>query len=164
MKRAYRRLHWALEDSYCYHGHLDTETQNNEGFLETVAELNTAYANAIRAGLLDDPDAPPDLREAAQGWIVTQIGLGRREMLRRARIGLERGVRGTLSVNETKVYAAIAANQRHTWNIELKEWKRRSQAELQDQLTRAGKLPRMTQQAFNKRVRKLLRSPPKRGG
>jgi len=112
---------------------------------------------AARIGLDNDPDVKPVL----DSW---QGGLGRRDLLRRVRRGLEVGVRRPMS-NDPKslkdsapLFSAVAEL------LLMERGGPESWADIQAALEKAGQIPNMRRGQFNRLMEHLgLKSPKKRG-
>jgi hypothetical protein len=94
----------ALKD---FHGH-PYEAQPEE-IKKTIPDIDSLTAKALRSGLVKieadglwdlHPELPPWAARHFDGWIRTQRALGARQRLREARIGLEKGVKASLTKND----------------------------------------------------------------
>ncbi|MGH6627026.1 MAG: hypothetical protein ACRECD_10885 [Burkholderiaceae bacterium] len=108
-ERAIERLSDARSDLERWHGKSFEEIEqaaplNKRAFEEAQEEFEKAMVNAIRLGLADHP--------MVRAWIVTQRGLGARDTLRRARSGVEAGVKRPLGLGELGViYVTVTLAQ-----------------------------------------------------
>ena len=97
LTRRQRQAHERLIESLCelelyVRDCADTspnKLDNDDDFKDFTREYESAMVNAIRVGLKDDP--------LVANWIVTQHGLARRRLLRRARSGVEKGAKRILT-------------------------------------------------------------------
>ncbi len=99
---------------------------------EAYEEYLSLMARAARAGLHWHP--------WVTAWVRNYSALGGRAVLRRARVGLEKGVERPLSTKETELANAI--NDLHE--------KGKSWEAIRRILTNSGRLPKMSRQNFHK--------------
>jgi hypothetical protein len=110
--RANEALEDALDGLRSWHGtdgkKLEKDPERFELYVADYEDCEKAMASAIRAGLHEHPTVDKKLRQAMEEWIRTRRVVGNWEVLRRAKSGVQRGVKRPM----TKVNLWLANESR----------------------------------------------------
>ena len=141
--RAREDLEDVLEGMMRWHDKTYDELKDDELFLVAHEDYLNAMARAIRVGLTDHP--------AVQEFIHTRRSIGSWAALRRARSGVEKGVRA-MSAEDVYLRHDIV---KLVEDYEQKHGKPLTQKRARSFLLAQQKISKMSPQAFNKLLKKL---------
>ena len=141
--RAREDLEDVLEGMMRWHDKTYDELKDDELFLVAYRDYEKAMIRAIRVGLIDHP--------AVQEFIHTRRSIGSWAALRRARSGVEKGVRA-MSAEDVYLRHDIV---KLVEDYEQKHGKPLSQSHARRLLIARGRLPKATRQNFHKLVKRL---------
>ncbi len=142
--RAREELEDVLEGMMRWHGKTYDELKDDELFLVAYQDFVKEMTRAIRVGLIDHP--------AVQEFIHTRRSLGSRDTLRRARSGVEKGVKRPMTAEDVYLRGEII---KLVQDHEQKTGERITQSLTRKLLIARKTLPKMAPQAFHKRLKRL---------
>lgn len=143
-RRALEDLEDAAESMQRWDGKTPNELEDDETFLLTYRDWEDQMIRAIRVGLTDHP--------AVREFIRTRRGLGSSQTLRRARSGMEKGIRQFTS-DDIHLRHEITTLVR---DYEQQYEKRLTQSRARKLLIASNKIAKMTPQGFHKLLKKLF--------
>lgn len=128
-----------------WHGKTHEEIEKDrEDFYLCYADYTKAMLRAIRAGLSDHPLVKP--------WLVAQRAVGNRDTLRRARSGVEKGIKRPWTKADVRLWDEI---RRLAEEHEEQEGAKLSQARARKFLVARTIIRRMSRQGFHKLLKRL---------
>ena len=127
-----------------WHGQAAHANESDETFRLVEADRDRAMVRAVRNGLAEHP--------LVAEWVRMQTLLGDRKVLRKARVGAEKGVKRPYTEDEMKLDSTI----RDLLRTYEQEYRRPcTQARARKRLINDKTIPRMTPQGFHKLLERL---------
>ena len=117
-----------------------------------LRDYDRAMARAIRAGLADHPDAEPTVRRVIAQYITVSRLLGQWDLLRRARSGVQKGVRRPVPQADLRLWDKIRCVAAE---YERRHGRPPTQSMLRKLLVAKMAIPRTSRQGFHKLLTRL---------
>lgn len=96
----------------------DFEKKDPQVIEEIFNDFRISLLQSIRADLHVHPLTPPDVKDVLLGWLYTHQALGSKQLLRKAKRGLEVGVKRPLKIEKVELKNAVEYLRLHKKEVE----------------------------------------------